>query len=363
MNPGWTLPVPLQQDELFSSWLARAALAQGCDPLVLTGEVWPYWRAWVRDPDRGVSEDRLLALAKASGVEVQRFEAASIRPTVESITTESLDSLALWPWVLALGYKNRTRLGGLQYCSACLATGPTPYYRLHWRLAWHANCSVHNAQLHDRCWSCKAPVQPHLLQAEDKHLAICSSCRCDFREACLLTSSEASLAFQDAADEVVRNGYGCYGTDKVVAPEWFRLSRYFLLILRRIALGQSEGLESVVKALGVTRSAIVAPATGLMFELLPVEERAQLLMGVWELLDAGPEGFREAAMQASLTRATFSGIYQPVPRSIAALVETLLDGSIPRVNAIQANGKPRPRSRQAVMRMFARLQRKMHRMT
>ena len=68
-------------------------------------------------------------------------------------------------------------------------------------------------------------------------------------------------------------------------------------------------------------------------------------------------------MQASLTRATFSGIYQPVPQSIAALVEALPDGSTLRVNAIQANGEPRPRSREAVMRMFARLQRKMHRMT
>lgn len=362
MNSAWAVPVPLQQNELFSSWLARAALAQGCDPLVLTGEVWPRWRAWVRDLDRGVSEERLFTLAKVSGIPTKVFEAASLRPTVGGITTESLDNLAVWPWVLALGYKNRKRLGGLQYCPACLATDQTPYYRLHWRLAWHANCSVHGAQLHDRCWSCKAPVQPHRLQAEDKHLAICSSCRCDLREACFVTSSEASLAFQEAADKVIRNGYGHYGTGEIVSQEWFRLSRYFLLILRRVALGQAEGLESVVKALGVTPSAIVAPATGLAFELLPVEERAPLLMGVWELLDAGPERFREAAMQASLTRATFSGIYEPVPQSIAALVEALPDGSTPRVNAIQANGEPRPRSRQAVMRMFARLQRKIPRM-
>jgi len=363
MNSGWAVPVPLQQNELFSSWLARAALAQGCDPLVLTGEVWPRWRAWVRDLDRGVSEERLFALAKVSGIPTKVFEAASLRPMVGGITTESLDNLAVWPWVLALGYKNRKRLGGLQYCPACLAIDQRPYYRLQWRLAWHVSCSVHNTQLHDRCWNCSASVQPHRLQAEDKHLALCSSCRNDLREARFVVDSGSSFAFQQTADEVIRKGYGYYGRQKVSSKEWFQLSRYFLLILRRVALGQAEGLESVVKALGVTPSAIAAPATGLAFELLPVEERAPLLMGVWELLDAGPGRFREAAMQASLTRATFSGIYQPVPQSIAALVEALPDGSTLRVNAIQANGEPRPRSREAVMRMFARLQRKMHRMT
>lgn len=359
MNPGWSLTVPLQPNELLSSWLARAALTQGCDPLVLTGVVWPSWRAWPRDIDRGMSDERVTALAKASGIATQKIEAACLRPTVNIITTESLDNLAIWPGILALGYKNRKRLGGLQYCPACLATGHIPYYRLQWRLAWFVSCPIHSIQLYDRCWRCHAPVQPHRLSAEDTHLGICSNCKNNLGQAYPVPCSKTLIAFQKALNGVMKNGYGYYGTEKITSHEWFRLSRYFLLLLRRVALGQTTGLASVIKTLDVNPVAILAPATGLAFELLPIEERASLLAGVWELLNAGPNRFKDAAMQASLSQATFSGIYQPIPPPITAIIKSLPDRSIPRVKVILTDGICQPRSRQAVMRMFARLQRKL----
>lgn len=130
----WAIPVPLLPDELLSSWLVRAALAQGCDPLVLSGELWSKWRIWTRDADRGLNQERLLVLAKASGVNSAAFKAASVRCIVPAITTEPLDELAIWPWVLALGSRNRKRHGGLQYCPLCLREDTKPYYRLQWRL-------------------------------------------------------------------------------------------------------------------------------------------------------------------------------------------------------------------------------------
>ncbi len=363
MKPSWAVPVPPQPSELFSSWLARAALAQGCDPLVLTGDVWPRWRAWVRDLDRGVSVERLTALERASGIPALLLDAMSLRATVEFITADLLDSRAVWPWVLTLGSKNRARLGGLQYCSSCLAIGQTPYYRQEWRLAWHVGCSEHGGQLYDRCWSCKLPVEPHRLQAEDKHLAVCAHCRQDLREVSLIACSEAAVAFQEAADRVVQDGYGYYDQEKLTSHEWFRLARYFLLVIRRVARGRAEGLQAFIKALGIPSSAVVSPSTGLPFEFLSVQERAPLLSGAWHMLNAGPGFFREAAIQASLTRATFSGISQPLPRAITEVVASLPDGSMPRVKTAQANDVFRPRSRQAVMRMYARLQRKLARMS
>ena len=361
MKPGWAVPVPLQPSELFSSWLARAALTQGCDPLVLTGDVWPRWRAWIRDLDRGVSAERLTALGSASGIPAVILDAASLRGTVESISADSLDSRAVWPWGLTLGSKNRVRLGGLQYCPSCLAIGQVPYYRLEWRLAWHVGCSAHGGQLYDRCWSCKLPVEPHRLQAEDKHLAICAHCGRDLRDANLIAFSEAAVAFQEAADRVIQDGYGYYDQVKITSHEWFRLARYFLLVIRRVAQGQAGGLQAFIKTLGVAPSAVVSPSTGLAFELIPVQERTPLLSGAWQMLNAGSERFREAATQASLTRATFFGISRPLPRTIAEMVASLPDGSTPRTKAAQANEVRRPRSRQTVMRMYARLQRKLAR--
>ncbi|MGL6052732.1 MAG: TniQ family protein, partial [Aeromonas salmonicida] len=103
MSTRWAVPVSLLPDELFSSWLTRAALAQGCDPLVLTGELWPRWRVWASDPDRGLSEERLSTLAGSSGIDVLKFEMATLRPIASAITSVSLDHLPIWPWVLALG--------------------------------------------------------------------------------------------------------------------------------------------------------------------------------------------------------------------------------------------------------------------
>ena len=49
-------------DELISSWLARAALHAGCDPLDLTACLWPGWRAWIRELDLGLPSDRAAQL-------------------------------------------------------------------------------------------------------------------------------------------------------------------------------------------------------------------------------------------------------------------------------------------------------------
>ncbi|MFE8730337.1 TniQ family protein, partial [Aeromonas hydrophila] len=48
----WPVQISPFKDELLSSWLVRASLAHGCDPMSLTSAVWPTWRAWTVDIDR-----------------------------------------------------------------------------------------------------------------------------------------------------------------------------------------------------------------------------------------------------------------------------------------------------------------------
>lgn len=357
MSNGWAVPVPLLPDELFSSWLARAALAQGCDPLVLTGALWPRCRVWTRDPDRSLSEAQLSALARVSGIEASRFEAATLRPTVSVIAQAPLNSLAIWPWTLALGSRNRRRHGGLQYCPCCLREDRKPYYRLRWRLAWHTGCLEHDVLLLDRCPRCSAPVEPHRLPAEACHLAICATCNSDLRGSGTVALASATLAFQRAADEALMTGHGLYGVKQLASGGWFALSRYFVTLLRKTALHRSAGLASFANALGVTSDNLQAPATGLAIELLPVGERAALLACAWEMLDAGPKRFLAAAKDMSLTKASLREQRMQVPGLVAALIEALPDTRVPRTRGTRRDIHG-PRSRQAVMRMFARLQRK-----
>lgn len=354
----WAVPVPLQPDELFSSWLVRAALTQGCDPLVLTGELWPKWRIWTTDPDRGLSEERLAVLTKASGIEASAFHASGLRLIASVVTTEPLDDLAIWPWMLALGSRNRKRHGGLQYCPACLKEDSKPYFRVQWRLAWHAACGKHGASLIDKCPHCNAVIEPHRLSAQEGDITQCASCKRDLREAVAVTADADALLFQQAADQVVKQGQGQYGINTLPAGEWFALSRYFVMLLRKAALGKSDWLSAFIKVLGVDMGAIAPPATGLVLELLPVQERAAQLAGARQMLNAGSERFLEAAKAACLAAPSLRERRQSVPLCIETMLQSLPDKNVFRERK-QKDKIQKPRSRQAVMRMWARLQRKM----
>lgn len=344
-------------DELFSSWLTRAALAQGCDPLVLTGALWPHWRVWARDPDRGLNKEQLLTLTRISGIEGLMFEASSLRPTASAITQVSLDQLAIWPWMLALGSRNQKRHGGLQYCPCCLQEDIKPYYRLQWRLAWHTACPVHGVSLLDRCSNCHAALEPHRLPAEAPHLATCATCKRDLRNAHTTALLPQALAFQQSADELISSGLGTYGTEKLAISEWFELSRYFVLLLRKIALRRSERLDKFAKILGVNTENLCMPATGLALELLPITERSRLLAGAWEIHQAGPGRFLAATKETALTKAFLCEQRQRNPNTIVKLIETLPEKNTTKRRRTLGD-KLKPRSRHAVMRMFARLQRK-----
>lgn len=357
MSHCWAVPVPLLPDELFSSWLARAAIAQGCDPLILTGTLWPRWRIWACDADRGLSDERAFALAEMSGIGVSTFEAASLRPTVAAIASGPLDSLAIWPWTLALGSRNRRRHGGLQCCPVCLQEDHIPYYRLRWRLAWHTGCAAHGVRLLDRCPSCNAPLEPHRLLATDATMAVCATCKHDLRGSATVAHARAALAFQHAADNVLTHGQGTYGADWHSAGRWLELSRYFVMLLRKAVRSESSRLAAFAKTLGVDVENMQPSATGLALELLPVEERTMFLAGAWGMLAAGSESFLAAATAASLPRSTLSERRHPAPEPVASLIEALPGNYRSRTRATHSDA-PTPRSRQTVMRMFARLQRK-----
>ena len=67
-------------DETITSWLARYAFAQGCAPLTLTGALWPTWRVWSVDADRGIPIDRRGELCRGAGVTAEAITAAALEP-------------------------------------------------------------------------------------------------------------------------------------------------------------------------------------------------------------------------------------------------------------------------------------------
>lgn len=354
----WALPVPLLADELLSSWLARAALRQGCDPLALTGSIWPKWRIWTRDPDRGLDADRLDALAAASGLPSACLQGASLLPLARIIHGSDLPA-AIWPWLLMFGIRNRRHHAGLQFCPRCLDADAHPYFRRQWRLASHTVCSVHRVQLLDRCPACTAPPEPHRLLAQDRHLALCAHCRADLRRAPCLPASDEALRFQLMASQALSLGHGNFGPGQIPAHDWFCLSRAFLGFLRRTALHQTSSAFSCLAALGIDTSLLPTPATGLALELLPVAERAGLLGAVAQLILCGPQRFLDAADAASMTRGAMMDRANPPCSALQPLIEALSPSASSRRQASPRLRVSQPRSRQAVLRMYARLRRRM----
>lgn len=225
MSFPWAIRVPLLPGELFSTWLSRAALAQGCDPIVLTGNVWPRWRAWTRDLDRGLSAERLDTLASRSGLCRLQLEEATLRPIIQQIAPDAVERKDAWPWVMAQGSRNRRRFGGLQYCPQCLTEDGMPYFRRHWRLAWHTGCERHGCLLADHCGNCRAPVEPHRCRAMDGVQTRCPSCSIDLRATRTDSACHEALAFQQAADAVLVAGRGSWAGATLQPPAWFAAAR------------------------------------------------------------------------------------------------------------------------------------------
>lgn len=356
----WPVPVAMAPDELFSTWLVRAALAQGTDPLVLASHLWPRWRVWTIDLDRGISDERISRLARESGIEAGKLSAASLLPIASAIGLESGAASAIWHWILALGSRNRKRHGGLQYCSLCLANDAQPYFRLQWRLAWHTCCAVHDVGLRDRCCHCQLPIEPNRLSAFDA-MSTCSNCKRDLRHGLMLPAAKAALAFQERADRVVITGSGLYGAHQLQVKEWFHLARYFLMLLRCAVRRQTSCLGKCLAGLAPGSCRLRPPITGLGFEMLPTSERSSFLESVGALIQVGPEQLRSAAVADSLKDTALRQGWRSLPPYIDDIVREI--PQLVRSRIAKKNSDPAPVSRQTVLYKWARLQRKMRRIS
>lgn len=357
LKPQWAVPVPLLPDELLSSWLVRAAMTQGCDPLELTGELWPRWRAWVRDIDRGLGQEKLLPLSKAAGISAAAFEAATLRPVAAILAGISLNERAVWSWMLALGSRNRKRHGGLQYCPVCVATDVAPYYRLQWRFAWHTMCARHECMLFDQCPHCRHPIEPNRLAASDEHMAVCATCRKDLRKVSPIEINGRALDLQLATDRAIATRSAQFGDSAVSTSDWFNLMRWFAGVLRIAASFPSGKLARFVRCLGLDLENYSPPATGLAIEFLPTPERAALLSAAWDAIITTPDRLLEAMHEAKLLATTFRQSRKTLPACLERIAAELPEAT-KREKHRRYTSTPRPASPAAVRRKWARLQRR-----
>ncbi|NTW88539.1 MAG: TniQ family protein [Desulfobulbaceae bacterium] len=358
----WAVSVELLPDELFSSWLVRLSLANGSDPLAFTGAIWPGWRPWTSDVDRQPHPDRLAILAGWSSINAEFLTRATLAPIAGNILGHDPFEKNLWPWILSTGARNRSRQGGLQYCPFCLSEDATPYYRLHWRLAWHVVCARHGCLLLDRCPVCEAPLEPHKIMAEMRSVDLCATCRCRLTD---VNSSERNdVGFlrylQEITDHALIAGKGMVLGETVSVQTWFDVLRFWRDLVRQSFHGRTE---SMAKLAELMPSMVCESADCGVFETMRTAQRASLLKGIAWLMRLGSDELVTVLRQAGVSRQNLFQARVPPVDALQCLTRSLPDRKAPSRKARCGNhkrtGLPSPRSRRVVEWMMKKLQKKL----
>lgn len=360
----WPFKVDLQPDELITSWLLRTALQHYCDPLSLTGSVWPKWRVWTTDPDRYIPPDRLISLSTFSGVPAEKFQNAFLQNVAHIIYGSGCSILpnGNWAWILSQGSRNRRHHAGMQVCPDCMTSEPA-YLRVPWRLAWHTHCSIHNTPLIQRCPKCHHLIEPNFLVAEDRTICRCTFCKSllvgtEDRNVLVTDMSSPALEFQSNADDVISTGIGNYNDEELPACQWFALARFFTLLLRSAADEKKKPLAMGLESLAVPQRSILMPKTGGPIEHLPVSERVRLFEGISILMHTPSEELKKAITRNCTRTSIFNDKRTPIPEPLKRLL------NLPK-SYVYRKRKPRsmpmvyaPKSKRRVRKMWARLLRR-----
>ncbi|WP_440778804.1 TniQ family protein [Pseudomonas syringae] len=358
LAPRWPLTPNLLPDELFSSWLTRAALAHGCTLDTLTVVIRPHARPWHHDFDRGLSEPLLMATSRYAGLSTQTLTASTLQPIAKCINEPScLNLYGAWPWFLVLGCRGAARAGGLQCCPVCISE-VEPHYRVQARLAWHTSCIIHKIQLIDRCPHCLSALHPGLLRPTGK-LSLCHRCLAPLSDAPHVASFGGAPLFQEHVDALHGRPVS-YGLEDVSFCDWMFIARAMVSLLQLLVRQHSKRGMDFCRLMSLEGYLDAIPsATGLPFEFLSPGDRSVLLGFVWAIMQAGPERFIESALEVSLPVSAFA---LPSGRSAPAVLSRIAL-SLTRHSARSARTTLdlKPSAPSSVLRMWERLQRRIRR--
>jgi len=226
-------PRPLQ-DETFSSWFARVAIANGLLPQELFRAALPGAHLHSRDLDRLACPQLIATMAENTGIELDRVHDLTLRTWLGRLIEEDTGLNKLL-WLAPVGRDAARKSFGQQICPLCL-DDETPYLRKTWRLGFVTICQIHSVSLVDRCGGCGMPVAPNT-SWDERGRPRCRRCgQCFRRMPAEPLEWEQDLLIQNGLLDAAESGWMCLGVEGPIHS--LAAFRLLMIVFRVLATGR-----------------------------------------------------------------------------------------------------------------------------
>lgn len=358
MNGHWPLYVKFNDDETITSWLIRIALRHGCDPLSLTGSVWPNWRVWTLDLDRGIPPEKMINLQTLARVDSSTLKSRSLYPIAERILGHPPPTNGIWKWLTALGIRNRSLRTGIQVCPMCLKEDKDPYLRRNWRFAWHTRCDKHKARLVDRCTNCSSTISPIQLRATDRNIAVCHSCKMPLHGGDVRSVSTSQNYLQKSLDGSLadRTSLLCDPSIELTTTQHFIVAEFYIALVRKFLRSPNSNIGKTLHHAGMYSAGIDPTRICTQLELLPADLRHTIMERTWTLMSVPLVTLFESFLKFGVTQNTIRGCMKNPPDVFLKLFEKLPQATPTKRPRNQSSKLPRSKS--VVLKKWHRLKRK-----
>lgn len=277
-----TKPFP---DELFSSWILRCSHRHELKPYVFAKFVWGAIAIWNRDIDKSIKRSSLEIICQLNRVSYKTGFQTTLK-SYEGILFDQLNETGVQDLITTAGiYHRKRKQKSLMYCPICLKK--ELYFRKLWRVSIICCCTNCKIYLRDKCPHCSEAIMPFRLNIEkrklfnDFQLNTCWKCKLDLTDTPGVPASQEIIMMTKRIEKQLRSIH------VPLAPLFSRLR-----FLKRVLVSNRK-LIFHLQALNVCNIPTQAkPQRNSLFEVLNVEERAEILKGAAYLLHAWPSRFR-----------------------------------------------------------------------
>lgn len=341
-------------DETFSSWFFRTAIANGTDPKSFALAVWKQNSLWYRDLDKYIPQDLITQLSLQSILSYQQIENLTLAPMIHKLAPDSLANKYKWGLLLPLGQKGSVRTNGLQFCPKCLAEN-TPYIKKEWKMAWSVACSTHNIQLLLSCEKCHHIFSPNTLSYKQKSIYLCTNCNYDLRKSKTEQANKNAIKFQNILSKLAFDNQKQqinFSLPFKNNQDLFLTLNIFISFITHIYC--KDKYYNLLKTLHIDTFHKFTKSNNTTFNRYNINDRGYLLSCAYEIFQFNTESLITLFQNHNVSKKVLQRTYKNISPTISYILSKLPDSKIHKPPRI-VKTKITPKSKKEVDTLFEQI--------